>query len=173
MKLTEASLDVPAGLADFLAERGADGWASGNSAAVDQAGLGAYLQRLVDMAAGRSLPPGWVPATTRWLLDDAGFVVGVGVLRHALTPTLLNRGGHVGYYVKEAERGKGYGRAILALTLTVAREEMGLDRVLVTANADNLASVRVIGANGGKLEDERLDQETSATYRRYWIELRE
>lgn len=173
MKLIKASPDPPRGLEDFLREDGADGWASGDTARVDQLGLSDYRQRLMDMSGGRDLPPGWVPATTFWLLDDAGCVGGVSILRHSLTPGLLGRGGHISYYVKGSERGKGYGKTILALVLEVAREEMGLDRVLVTARSTNVPSLRVIEANGGKLEDERCHEETGAIYRRYWIELSE
>ncbi len=123
-------------------------------------------------AAGARLPEGWVPVTTFWLLDDAGSVVGVSALRHALTPTLLHRGGHVGYYVKESERGRGYGSAILALTLEAARE-IGIDRLLVTADSANEPSARVIEGNGGVLEDERPDEIKGVMFRRYWIDLTE
>ena len=51
MNLIAATLDVPEGLEDFLAEPGADGWASsGGAARVDQLGLNGFLQKLVDMS---------------------------------------------------------------------------------------------------------------------------
>jgi predicted acetyltransferase len=124
----------------------------------------------MDMSDGINLKPGWVPMTTHWLLDDAGEVVGVGRLRHRLTPALLEDGGHIGYYVRPTHRGKGYGTEILRLLLVEARK-LGIDRALLTVHSDNGASIRVIERNGGVLEDERTDPE-GVPYRRYWIALR-
>lgn len=67
------------------------------------------------------------------------------------------------------ERGKGYGRRILAGTLALARA-LGLEQVLVVAYAGNTASLRVIEANRGVLEDERKMAD-GHLYRRYWIGL--
>jgi predicted acetyltransferase len=124
----------------------------------------------VDFAGGKNLPDGWIPATTFWLLDNRDRAVAMSNLRHKLTPQLLNRGGHIGYYVMEPERGMGYGTQVLALTLIQARG-LGLDRVLVSADSDNERSVRIIERNGGVLEDERVDETSGRPYRRYWIDL--
>jgi len=122
------------------------------------------------MAEGEGLPQGWVPGTTFWLLDDAGCVVGTSNLRHSLTPALTKRGGHISYYVKSSERGKGFGTQILALTLKFARQ-MQIAKTLLTVASDNEPSISVIERNGGKFDDERLDEETGQPYRRYWIDL--
>ena len=45
-----------------------------------------------------------------------------------------------------------------------------INRVMIAAYADNAASVHVIEANGGVLEDERTAPD-GHVYRRYWIEL--
>lgn len=90
----------------------------------------------------------------------------VDIRHHIEHPVLRERGGHIGYSVRPVERGKGYGRELLRLALLRCRE-LGLVRVLVTCNADNVASEHVILANGGVLERE-IDVDGLAV-RRYWI----
>lgn len=98
-----------------------------------------------------------------WIVDGDEFV-GYVALRHALTPFLLEEGGHIGYAVRPARRGQGVATRALALTLPHARR-LGLERVLLTCDTDNEASRRTILANGGVLEDVRAGKE------RYWIDL--
>jgi predicted acetyltransferase len=58
--------------------------------------------------------------------------------------------GHVGYSVVPWKRRRGYATRALRLLLPHARAE-GLDYIELTTDADNLASRRVIEANGGAL----------------------
>jgi predicted acetyltransferase len=58
--------------------------------------------------------------------------------------------GHVGYSVVPWKRQRGYATRALQLLLPRARAE-GLAYVELTTDADNLASRRVIEANGGRL----------------------
>jgi predicted acetyltransferase len=170
VRLVKASLEPPQDLEAFLRElgKGERGFGGTPFAAGDET-LPALLQRLVDMSQGRGLPPGQVAMTTFWLLDDEQ-VAGMSRLRHALNKALLQKGGHIGYYIRPSERGKGYGSAILRLTLEAARS-LGIGRALVTTDSDNAASIAVIEGNGGVLEDERADGATGVPYRRYWIDL--
>ena len=69
--------------------------------------------------------------------------------------------------MKRSERRKGYGRLVLALTLAEGRKR-GIDRFLLTVDSDNVGSIRVIEANGGVLEDERIYPEWGK-FLRYWI----
>ena len=76
---------------------------------------------------------------------------------------------HIGYGVRYSEWNKGYGTRMLALALERAKA-LGLSRVLITCNDDNLASARVMEKNGFTLEDTipvTRDGETILT-RRYW-----
>ena len=50
-------------------------------------------------------------------------------------------------------------------------KELGLERVLITCDKDNMASARVIQKNGGKLESESISKQTGKLKQRYWIEL--
>ena len=58
--------------------------------------------------------------------------------------------GHIGYSVVPWKRRRGYATRALQLLLPLARDE-GLAYVELVADADNIASQRVIEANGGKL----------------------
>jgi predicted acetyltransferase len=64
-----------------------------------------------------------------------------------LPPSCL---GHIGYSVVPWKRGKGYATTGLRLLLLVAREE-GLPFAELTCDSTNVASRRVIEANGGML----------------------
>lgn len=130
----------------------------------------AYVQRLRDQATGRWLEGGRVPATTYWLVRGDGMVIGASSLRQWLSPFLEIEGGHVGYRIRPSERRKGYGTRILALTLEKARD-LGLHRVLVTCDSDNLASARIIQKNGGQFDNEVISPSSGKLVSRYWIDL--
>ena len=99
------------------------------------------------------LPPERVPSSYRWIVED-GVVVGTVAVRHALTPSLLVEGGHIGYAVRPGSRRRGVAHAALELALHLAAR-LGIDPVLVTCDATNTASVRTIASCGGVVEDER------------------
>jgi predicted acetyltransferase len=132
-----------------------------------------YVRRARTRALGHELPPGWVPCTTFWLVRDGTVVLGSSSLRHELNADLEYEGGHIGYAVRPSERRKGYGTRLLALTLGEARR-LGLARVLVTCDRENVASARVIERNGGVLVGSvisRYDYRFGKPVSRYWIDL--
>lgn len=99
------------------------------------------------------LMDGWkVPSTTFWLYDGET-PVGFGSVRHFLTDALRKVGGHIGYGIAPAYRGRGYGNEILRLLLIEAKKR-GIDRVLVTIHKDNAASRAVALKNGGVIKEE-------------------
>jgi predicted acetyltransferase len=65
----------------------------------------------------------------------------------ALPPHCL---GHIGYSVVPWKHRRGYATSALRQLLPTARDE-GLRYVEITTDPDNVASQRVIEANGGKL----------------------
>lgn len=83
-------------------------------------------------------------------------------MRHELTPWLLEVGGHIGYDVRRSRRRQGHATRMLAAVLPEAAR-LGIDRALLTCDADNVASRRVIESNGGVLEDRRGEK------LRYWV----
>jgi predicted acetyltransferase len=98
-------------------------------------------------------PVGHVPCTTLWWVEGDEYL-GRLAIRHRLTEWLRNVGGHVGYDVRPTARRQGHATAMLRAALPRARE-LGIDDVLVTCDVDNVASRKVIEANGGRFEDER------------------
>lgn len=126
--------------------------------------------KLLDQKQGKQLPDGWVPASTFYLIREDGKILGKSSFRHELNAFLKKIGGSIGYIIRSDERQKGYGMAILKLTLERARE-LGLERVLVTCDEDNIASAKIIERNGGVLEDMYQEDETAVPKRRYWIDL--
>jgi len=115
------------------------------------------------------LKPGRVPASEFWLIDGDEFV-GRLSLRHELNENLLKIGGHIGYEIRPSKRRQGYGTEILRLGLEKAKE-LGLRRVLVTCDEDNIGSKKIIEHNGGVLEN-AIDIEGDPVKKlRYWIDI--
>ena len=122
----------------------------------DRAG---FLASLVDReAAGEpiTLPDGSkaprLPGYRRWLWDGE-FCGSIGLRwqpgTEALPPYCL---GHIGYAVVPWKQGRGYATRALGLLLPDAKAE-GLRYVEITTDPGNLASQRVIEANGGTLHE--------------------
>jgi predicted acetyltransferase len=132
----------------------------------------AYVHKLVENSLGLNLPTGIVPMTTYWLIRDAAVMLGQSRLRHTLTPALEHHGGHIGYVIRPSQRQKGYGAQILALTLEKARD-LGLRRVRITCDTDNLASARIIEKNGGNLDRQVISEYSGVLISQYWIELQD
>lgn len=128
-----------------------------------------FISNLQLYSKGIDLPPGFVPTSTFFLVIN-NRIVGRSSLRHQLTAELANEGGNIGYDIRPSERRKGYGTLLLKLMLDNARR-IGLGRVLVTCNVDNLASARIIEKNGGKLYGQSISSRTGKTVSQYWIEL--
>jgi predicted acetyltransferase len=129
----------------------------------------ACLQAQQERRRGVNLSPGQVPAT--FLVAEAnGTIVGRVHIRHQLNEFLARVGGHIGYCVLPGCRRRGYATEILRQSLIVARA-IGIDRVLVTCDDDNIASITVIESCGGEL-DSVIDDGSSggSPKRRYWID---
>ena len=128
-----------------------------------------YLEALREQERGVNLPPNHVPSTFLFAFKGPR-IVGRVSIRHRLNDILLRVGGHIGYVVVPEFRRQGHATAILRLALHIAREKLGIDRVLVTCDDDNIASIRTIENNGGVLEDIISGPELDKPKRRYWID---
>lgn len=143
-----------------------------NDTHLDRPGMGQSFEEFVqlsnDHAKGVNLPEGYVPATTFWLIDNNEFIGRVQI-RHALTEHLVKRGGHIGYYIRPSKRKMGYGKKILELALLEAKK-LGLSKVLITCDDNNIGSQKIIEANGGILENVIDFVQDGPKTRRYWID---
>lgn len=128
-----------------------------------------YLQRLADKKDPDKVKLGVVPSTEFWIINDKNEYIGRVDIRHKLNDYLIHYGGHIGYNVRMSQRGNGYGTQALTLGLQKAKN-LGLKKVLLTCNDDNIASAKIIEKHGGELEDYRTTAE-GIIKRRYWITL--
>ena len=131
----------------------------------------AYLARLEGMRSGSVATRAGVPISTFWFLDDVGEIVGFGTLRHRLTPTLTEYGGHIGFAVRPSARRRGVGVALLTQMLDRARD-LHIDYVLLTCDVANLGSRAVIERCGGVLDAVYVPSHAPVPIRRYGIDLR-
>jgi predicted acetyltransferase len=132
-----------------------------------------YLRAITDQRGRIRLPTGEiapkVPFSVFWLAEGDEFI-GEAQIRHRLNAYLIKEGGHIGYGIRPAWQRQGYGKLILALALEKCRQ-LGIERALITCMQDNVASARIIEANGGVLENLIDDPAGRGLLRRYWIAL--
>jgi predicted acetyltransferase len=117
--------------------------------------------------------PGFVPETFLWMIESrTNDLVGRSSIRHQLSdePTLRDIG-HIGYDVRPSRQGRGYGKAILGLTLDEARR-LGMERALVTCDSNNMRSKTIIEHWGGVFERSVPLAGREYVRLRYWIDLR-
>ena len=113
---------------------------------------------------------GRVPDSVFFLLDnDRDRLLGAVNIRHYLSDSLLKEGGHIGDGIRPSERRRGYGTEIVRLAL-IECLKLGITRVLMTCDKDNVASAKTIIKNGGVLENEFVNSEGNVE-QRYWITL--
>ncbi|HSC26322.1 MAG TPA: GNAT family N-acetyltransferase, partial [Vicinamibacterales bacterium] len=128
-----------------------------------------YLDVLAERERGVNLPPDHVPSTFLFAFKGPR-IVGRVSIRHTLNDFLERVGGHIGYVVVPEFRRQGHATTILRLAIHIAYEQLGIDRVLLTCDDDNVGSIRTIEKNGGVLEDVVSGPDLEKPKRRYWID---
>ena len=112
---------------------------------------------------------GLVPDSSFFCLDEeTDTFVGAVNIRHYLNEGLLLNGGHIGNGVRPSRRREGIATRIIGLALEECRK-MGIYRVLMVCDRDNIGSAKSIRSNGGMLENEVAVD--GVVEQRYWIEL--
>jgi predicted acetyltransferase len=106
-------------------------------------------------------PEGIVPSTVLWWVEGDTYLGRLSI-RHRLNAWLRDFGGHIGYMVRPSARGRGHATRMLAAALPIAAD-LGIDPALVTCDETNVASRKVIEANGGQYESRR------GIKLRYWV----
>lgn len=112
---------------------------------------------------------GFVPDSVFFCIDEErNVMVGAVTIRHYLNDYLMLYGGHIGDGIRPSERRKGYASQIIGLALLECKK-LGINKVLMVCDKDNIASAKSILKNGGILENEVNDK--GKIKQRYWIDI--
>ena len=95
-------------------------------------------------------------------------IVGSINVRWNLNEEMLKFGGHIGYGIRPTERRKGYNKINLYLAMIEALK-IGLEKVMLDCDVDNIASDRTLKALGGKLERTEVDPYDGVLTNVYWF----
>ena len=129
----------------------------------------AYLTDAQNASLGIGLKPGHVPSTLFWLVEGQTYI-GTFDLRHSLTPSLIQEGGHIAYEIRPTFRRKGYALKGLRLCLDEAFKK-GIKQALITCKAENTASYNTMHKAMllfGGFEDEPCTKD-SYIEKRIWV----
>ncbi|MFQ7287959.1 MAG: GNAT family N-acetyltransferase [Lacrimispora saccharolytica] len=125
-----------------------------------------YLEHLELKEAAEGL----VPDSVFFLLDESrDRLLGAVNIRHYLNDSLLKEGGHIGDGIRPSERRKGYATEMIRLAL-IECKKLGIDKVMMTCDKENIASAKSIIKNGGILENEFVNSDGKVE-QRYWISI--
>lgn len=127
-----------------------------------------FIKKFRNYEKGHNLPKDNSSLIIYWLVDDEKFIGHLSV-RSFVDKELMKIRGHIGYSIRKSERQKGYGKKILKLGLLKA-QKLGFKKVLVTCDDDNVASRKIIEANGGIFRNKIPNK--GELIRRYWIRIK-
>ncbi len=114
---------------------------------------------------------GRCPAKTFLLIRESdNKIVGTINIRWNLNEKMLQFGGHIGYGIRPTERRKGYNKINLYLGILEARK-LGLEKVMLDCDVNNLGSDRTLKALGGKLERTEVDPSDGVLTNVYWFDV--
>ena len=108
--------------------------------AIEENTVDEYLKKLSDFEKGKNLKPGYVPGRTFWLMDGHEWI-GAFNIRHSLTESLEQLGGHIAANISPKHRGKYSSFIGIKMCLAEAKK-LGLDRVLMTCDVKILLHIK-------------------------------
>ena len=128
-----------------------------------------FLKRMRKRETDKVREKGLVPATLYFLVDEKNKICGALDIIHELNEYLEEVGWNIGYGIAPSERKKGYGKIQLKLGLEKAKK-IGLKKVLITCDDNNIGSAKTIEACGGIYNDTLADAEANRI-KRYFVEV--
>lgn len=99
-------------------------------------------------------------------------IIGTINVRWNLTEEMKQFGGNIGYGIRPTERRKGYNKINLYLGLIEAKK-LGLDKVMLDCDVNNLGSSKTMQALGGILERTEIDPYDGVLTSVYWFNVDE
>ena len=99
-------------------------------------------------------------------------IVGTINIRWNLNEAMLRFGGHIGYGIRPTERRKGYNKINLYLGMIEAKK-LGLEKVMLDCDVNNLGSDRTLKALGGELVRTEIDPQDGILTNVYWFNVDE
>lgn len=99
-------------------------------------------------------------------------IIGTINVRWNLTEEMKQFGGNIGYWIRPTERRKGYNKINLYLGL-IETQKLGLDRVMLDCDVNNLGSAKTMEALGGVLERTEIDPYDGVLTSIYWFDVDE
>ena len=151
MELVKPSLRYQQSYIDYIAELG-DEERYPFPLDFEHQDFDAMLQKNQDFADGVNLPEGYVASETYWLVDGTE-IVGVANLRLRLNDAIRHCGGHIGLGIRPSYRGKGLGIELMRQMIALAKSK-GINELHIHCYKSNIASAKMIMANGGVLDSE-------------------
>jgi len=140
-----------------------------NAAKRDSMSFKELVNKWEEYESERMYEKGLVPSSMYFLIDNHNKIYGAIDIRHELNDYLLQYGGHIGYGIRPSQRRKGYASQMLTLALPIAKE-LGINKVLITCDKNNVGSAKTIMNNGGILENEVING--NEVTQKYWIEFK-
>lgn len=90
------------------------------------------------------VPEGKVAASYLFVIKEEK-IIAIANIRHELNDYLRNvLGGHIGYEMVPAYRGKGLMNKIAKCILAYARDNLGITQALITCKEENIPSLKII-----------------------------
>ena len=131
-----------------------------------------WLEKVKNDTSVENLPKDRVPATLFLTIRKSdNKMVGIVQVRHHIEHKYLKvYGGHIGDSIRPSERNKGYATAQIGLALEFCRV-LGIKEVLLTADENNISSIKSILKNDGIFDKMVEDKETNKKLNRYFIYL--
>lgn len=99
-------------------------------------------------------------------------IIGTINIRWDLNEAMLQFAGHIGYGIRPEERRKGYNKINLYLGMIEA-QKIGLDKVMLGCDVNNVGSDRTLKALGGTLEKTEIDPLDGILTNVYWFDVNE
>ncbi|MBX2849568.1 MAG: GNAT family N-acetyltransferase [Acidiferrobacterales bacterium] len=169
MRLVSPSLNFKSEFSDFYRDFAENDKDNSDFYITGYLNFSDYIQALKDEENIENPNDDSVPCSHYWLINNDDTIIGAIRIRHNIDSDFLSlEGGHIGYDIAPSFRGRGFGKLMLKLVLPKANK-LGISEALIVADEDNIASRKIIEANGGEFEKAIIGEVVRKPLVRYWV----